>query len=140
MRKPTPAGSRCVKFEFGFAHNAHTKDANAGFDDSAQTSGTSQLRQCREYNHLVHSAKLYANQVEIVQFPVLQDNYGILIHDRTSGSTATIDTPDASAILEECDKRGWALSHILNTHHHEDHAGVTQPLFGHSYSCLKVAT
>lgn len=61
--------------------------------------------------------------IEIRQFPCLNDNYGFLIRDRDSGAVATIDTPDANAINEELEKAGWTLTHILNTHHHWDHAG-----------------
>lgn len=59
---------------------------------------------------------------EIHQFPVLSDNYAYLIHT-ADGQTAAIDTPDAKAILKELEKKGWRLTHILNTHHHWDHAG-----------------
>lgn len=61
--------------------------------------------------------------LEIVQFPCLSDNYGFLLHDPSSGLTAAIDTPDADEIASQLDRRGWTLSHILNTHHHADHAG-----------------
>jgi hydroxyacylglutathione hydrolase len=58
------------------------------------------------------------------QFPCLADNYGFLIRDEASGTTATIDTPDAQAILAELDRSGWGrLDFILNTHWHPDHAG-----------------
>jgi hydroxyacylglutathione hydrolase len=50
-----------------------------------------------------------------------QDNYGCLVHDHTSGATASIDTPDAQAIEGELKKRGWQLTHIFTTHHHGDH-------------------
>jgi hydroxyacylglutathione hydrolase len=56
-------------------------------------------------------------------FPCLADNYGFLLHDSASGATAAVDTPDARAILAALDERGWRLTHILNTHHHGDHAG-----------------
>jgi len=59
----------------------------------------------------------------IHQFPCLKDNYGFLARDESTGATATIDTPDAGRILQEADKRGWRITHILNTHHHPDHAG-----------------
>ncbi len=36
---------------------------------------------------------------------------------------ATIDTPDTKAINDELESAGWRLTHILNTHHHWDHAG-----------------
>ncbi len=57
------------------------------------------------------------------QFPCLSDNYGFIIRDDASGKTATIDTPDAAAILAELKKLGWGLDLIMNTHWHPDHAG-----------------
>lgn len=61
--------------------------------------------------------------LEIILFPCLSDNYGFLIHDRVSGKTATIDTPDADEIARQCKTRGWILTDIWNTHHHLDHTG-----------------
>lgn len=63
------------------------------------------------------------SDIEIVQFACLSDNYGYLVHDKASGETACIDTPEAAPILAELEKRNWQLSHIWNTHHHYDHAG-----------------
>ncbi|RRN65921.1 hydroxyacylglutathione hydrolase [Caulobacter sp. 602-1] len=57
------------------------------------------------------------------QFPCLSDNYGFLARDEATGKVATIDTPDADAILAELDTLGWSLDLILNTHWHPDHAG-----------------
>lgn len=62
-------------------------------------------------------------QLVIHLFPCLTDNYGFLLHDPETGHTATVDTPDAAAIENELASRGWKLTHILNTHHHWDHAG-----------------
>ncbi|MBT7753706.1 MAG: hydroxyacylglutathione hydrolase [Gammaproteobacteria bacterium] len=61
--------------------------------------------------------------LEIYMFPCLSDNYGFLIHDNEKKLTATIDTPEVSAIEKALDINGWELTHILNTHHHYDHAG-----------------
>jgi hydroxyacylglutathione hydrolase len=61
--------------------------------------------------------------LEIHQFPCLSDNYGYLVHDPKAAVTATIDTPDSGAILAQLERKGWTLTHILNTHHHPDHAG-----------------
>ena len=61
--------------------------------------------------------------LEVHQFPCLADNYGYLIHDPDAGVTATIDTPEVPPINAALKQRGWALTHILNTHHHFDHAG-----------------
>src|SRR5689334_6568160 len=57
------------------------------------------------------------------QFACLSDNYGFIIRDDATGQTATIDTPDAGAILAELKKLGWGLTLIMNTHWHPDHAG-----------------
>jgi len=59
----------------------------------------------------------------IHQFPCLADNYGYLLHDVDSGVTAAVDTPDAGAIMAQLDAKSWQLTHVLNTHHHADHAG-----------------
>lgn len=61
--------------------------------------------------------------IEIRQFPCLSDNYGFLIRDTESNAVATIDTPDAKEINRQLAAAGWRLTHILNTHHHFDHAG-----------------
>lgn len=63
------------------------------------------------------------SKLEIHQFPCLSDNYGYLIHDSDHDVTAAIDTPEAGPINRALEEKGWALTHILNTHHHFDHAG-----------------
>jgi len=69
-----------------------------------------------------------AMSLEIHMFACLSDNYGYLVHDPESGVTASIDTPDAAAIDAALAERGWQLTHILNTHHHFDHAGGNEAL------------
>lgn len=59
----------------------------------------------------------------IEQIPVLTDNYVYLAHDQASGATAVVDPAVAAPVLERLAARGWVLSHILNTHHHQDHVG-----------------
>jgi len=61
--------------------------------------------------------------LSVHQFPCLSDNYGYLVRDEATGLAATIDTPDAAAILRELATTGWELTLILNTHWHPDHAG-----------------
>jgi hydroxyacylglutathione hydrolase len=61
--------------------------------------------------------------IHVRQFPCLQDNYGFLVHDDASGETATIDTPDADAILKAAADAGWRITQVWNTHWHPDHAG-----------------
>jgi hydroxyacylglutathione hydrolase len=61
--------------------------------------------------------------IDVHQFACLSDNYGFLVRDRATGLAATVDTPDADAILEQLTRTGWKLALILNTHWHPDHAG-----------------
>ncbi len=63
------------------------------------------------------------SNLDIAIFPCLSDNYGLLIHDRASGETAAIDTPETAKIEAACEQRGWTLTQIWNTHHHPDHTG-----------------
>lgn len=60
--------------------------------------------------------------LDVRLFPCLNDNYGLLVRDAGSGVVATIDTPDADAILVDLERSGWGrLDLILNTHWHPDH-------------------
>ncbi|MCX5494600.1 hydroxyacylglutathione hydrolase [Kaistia dalseonensis] len=59
--------------------------------------------------------------LDIYLFPCLSDNYGVLVHDPVSGRTASIDAPEASAVLGALKEKGWTLSDIFTTHHHVDH-------------------
>jgi hydroxyacylglutathione hydrolase len=63
------------------------------------------------------------SRLEIVQVPVLQDNYVYLAHERASGATAVIDPAVADPVLEAARQRHWRITHILNTHNHGDHVG-----------------
>src|SRR5262249_256466 len=60
-------------------------------------------------------------------FPCLQDNYGVLIHDKASGATAAIDAPEAGPGEAALVATGWKLSDILVTPHHGDHTGGLAP-------------
>jgi hydroxyacylglutathione hydrolase len=59
--------------------------------------------------------------VEVRLIPCLSDNYAVLVHEPASKTTALVDAPEAAPILAALDKEGWALTHILITHHHPDH-------------------
>ncbi|MEQ8346634.1 MAG: hydroxyacylglutathione hydrolase [Sneathiellaceae bacterium] len=62
-------------------------------------------------------------RLEIVQIPVLNDNYVYLARDAVSAATAVVDPAVAGPVLDSLASRGWRLTHILNTHHHPDHVG-----------------
>jgi hydroxyacylglutathione hydrolase len=75
---------------------------------------------------------------QIFLFPCLTDNYGALVHDTQSGTTATIDAPEAAPVEAALKKTGWRLTDILVTHHHGDHtAGI--PGLKQQHKCRVVA-
>ena len=60
--------------------------------------------------------------LDVRLIPCLTDNYGFLVRDVATGLVATVDTPDADAILADLERSGWGrLDLILNTHWHPDH-------------------
>ena len=59
--------------------------------------------------------------LELVTLPCLTDNYTYLLHDDETGQTAVVDVPEAAPVLAELSRRGWTLTDILLTHHHDDH-------------------
>ncbi|MDA5193037.1 hydroxyacylglutathione hydrolase [Govanella unica] len=61
--------------------------------------------------------------LDIIQIPVLNDNYIYLLRDEATGATGVVDPAVSAPVLAELARRGWSLSHILNTHHHSDHVG-----------------
>ena len=67
-------------------------------------------------------------KLEVHQFPARSDNYGVLVHDPDTGATASIDAPDADAVLAALERTGWTLTHILITHHHMDHTAGNRRL------------
>ena len=62
-------------------------------------------------------------KLEIELVPALSDNYVYLAHDSETKATAVVDPAEAPPVLAALERRGWRLTHILNTHHHADHIG-----------------
>ena len=58
---------------------------------------------------------------DLITIPCLSDNYAFLLRDHDSGKVALIDVPEAAPILAELKARGWEVSQIWLTHHHDDH-------------------
>lgn len=63
------------------------------------------------------------SELVIRQIPALKDNYIYLLHEPTTGATAAVDPSVAAPVLSALAETGWKLTHILNTHHHNDHTG-----------------
>jgi hydroxyacylglutathione hydrolase len=69
---------------------------------------------------------LITKDIQILQIPVLQDNYAYVVIDLQTKKAALIDTPDSAILLQklrDLAREGIELTAILNTHHHGDHAG-----------------
>ncbi|WP_374545955.1 hydroxyacylglutathione hydrolase [Rhodoblastus sp.] len=69
--------------------------------------------------------------IEFHQFLCLQDNFGLLAHDPATGATAALDAPDAEPILAALAAKGWGLTDIWLTHHHDDHIQGVAALKAH---------
>lgn len=65
---------------------------------------------------------------EIVRVPCLSDNYVWLVREGASGAVAVVDPAEAEPVRSALAARGWTLTHILTTHHHNDHVGGNRTL------------
>jgi hydroxyacylglutathione hydrolase len=59
--------------------------------------------------------------VEIEIVPCLKDNYAYLV--KSGSQCAVVDPSEAAPVQQALARKGWKLTHILNTHHHLDHCG-----------------
>ncbi len=66
--------------------------------------------------------------LEIIQLPVLKDNYIYLLHEPALNKTAVVDPAVSQPVLKTLKQKGWTLNYILNTHHHSDHIGANSDL------------
>jgi len=58
-------------------------------------------------------------EIEIV--PCLSDNYAYLV--KSDSQCAVVYPSEPEPVRAALAKKGWTLTHILNTHHHLDHCG-----------------
>ncbi|MDE1183717.1 hydroxyacylglutathione hydrolase [Paraburkholderia sp.] len=61
------------------------------------------------------------NALEYVPVPAFEDNYIWLVSD--GHDAVAVDPGEAAPVRAYLAKRGWRLSAILLTHHHQDHVG-----------------
>ena len=59
--------------------------------------------------------------VEIEIVACLKDNYAYLV--KSGSQCAVVDPSEAAPVRAALARKGWKLTHILNTHHHLDHCG-----------------
>jgi hydroxyacylglutathione hydrolase len=61
--------------------------------------------------------------LDITHLICLSDNFVWLLREPGSGAVAVVDPSEAAPVKAKLDQLGWKLTHILNTHHHNDHTG-----------------
>ena len=61
--------------------------------------------------------------LQVHQIPTRKDNYVYLLRESSSGNCAVVDPSDAEPVLDTLAMFGWKLTHVLATHHHNDHVG-----------------
>ena len=61
------------------------------------------------------------DKFNINHFICRSDNYGVIISDKNTGLTASIDAPDAEIIDQELKRNDLKLTHLFITHKHLDH-------------------
>jgi hydroxyacylglutathione hydrolase len=66
--------------------------------------------------------------LQIIQIPILQDNYVYVLHEATRGEggrrqAVVIDPGEGAPVLDVLAQHDLELTWILNTHHHGDHTG-----------------
>ena len=61
-------------------------------------------------------------------FPQLEDNYGYLIKNPHANEGVLVDPSDLEMCLEILKLNDCLPSHILITHHHDDHIAAVQDL------------
>ncbi len=77
--------------------------------------------------------------LEIIQIPVLNDNYIYLIHEPNANKTAVIDPAISEPVIEVLESKNWSLDYIFNTHHHSDHIGGNLAL-KKAFNCIIFAS
>ena len=80
--------------------------------------------------------------LQIVQVPVLSDNYAWLLHDDAAGETIAMDPGDANPLIHAADDRGWRITQVWNTHWHPDHVagneGIGAPVTAPAEEAVKI--
>lgn len=77
--------------------------------------------------------------MEIIQLPVLSDNYIYIVTCEETGMTGVVDPASADPVIAYLLAKNKKLDCIFNTHHHEDHTGGNARLLERYPDCEIVA-
>lgn len=80
-----------------------------------------------------------STHLEIIQIPALEDNYIYIVGDSERNECIVIDPTVAKPVLKQIRQRGWNLTAVYNTHHHEDHVEGNE-LLRKETGCLIIAS
>ena len=61
--------------------------------------------------------------IEVIQIPILKDNYSYIIIEDESDLVACVDPSNSHEIINFLEDNNLNLNFILSTHHHHDHVG-----------------
>ncbi len=59
--------------------------------------------------------------IDVHTIACLSDNYAYVIHNRTTGTAAVVDIPEAGPIVAKIAELSVPVTEIFLTHHHWDH-------------------
>lgn len=65
--------------------------------------------------------------MQLLPIPILEDNYAWLMHDM-HGHALVVDPGEAGPVARAVNEHELTLTHILLTHHHQDHIGGSAAL------------
>jgi hydroxyacylglutathione hydrolase len=68
-------------------------------------------------------SRMSAKNYNIIQVPVLSDNYSYLLCDTKTGEAFAVDPAEPAKVISAAESNGVKLKGVLTTHHHWDHAG-----------------
>lgn len=74
--------------------------------------------------------------LQVIQIPVLRDNYIYMLHEPGQRAAAVVDPAAAEPVLQVLAERDLELKWVLNTHHHHDHTGGNLMLRQKTNCCI----
>ena len=72
----------------------------------------------------------YRTTMQVVEIPCLRDNYAYLIVCAQTGKAVVVDPSEAAPVLDALQQHNVQLVAIWNTHHHWDHIGGNEEVYG----------